>query len=84
MNSHEREKVRDFLMTLLAARGDRAPLEDGQSIFVAGRLDSLAITNLVVFIETEFGVSFSETAFDVDLIDSIAAIDDFVTQSRSR
>ncbi|HMV20639.1 MAG: acyl carrier protein [Betaproteobacteria bacterium] len=82
MNSNEKEKVREFLTGLMGARGDHGPIEDSQSIFVSGRLDSLAITNLVLFLETEFGVSFADTAFDIDLIDSIAAIEEFVTRVR--
>ena len=75
MNSNEKNKLRAFLKSSLEEHHDQGELKDEDSLFVSGRLDSLAMTNLVVYLEQEFGVNFADVAFEVDLIDSIQEIE---------
>lgn len=77
-------KLRTFIQTCLAERGDPAKIEDDDSLFVSGRLDSLDMTKVVVFLEQEFGVSFAHIGFDVDLIDSVQAIESFLTVAEAQ
>lgn len=79
MESARKEKLRSYFRSLLDERGDHADFCDDQSLFLSGRLDSLAMTRVVVFLEEEFGISFAHVSFDVDLIDSIMSIDTFTT-----
>ena len=66
--------LREFLRQSLASAGDSGDIDDSDSLFLSGRLDSLAMTNLVVFLENAFGVDFGEVDFDVELLDSVSAI----------
>jgi len=74
MTPSERQKLRQFLRERLDEAGDAGELEDGGSLFVSGRLDSLTMTRLVLFLEDAFGVDFSAVDFDIELIDSVDAI----------
>lgn len=78
MDISGQKKLRTFLQSCLIDRGDRAEFKDDESLFVSGRLDSLSITSVVIYLEQEFGVNFAHVSFDVDLIDSVKAIEAFV------
>lgn len=77
--SDRRSQIRDHLTARLAAKGDTAPFADGDSLFVAGRLDSLDAVETVVFLET-FGIDFAALGFDLSLIDSVDAIASLLPQ----
>lgn len=74
MQPQQKAALRDFLTNSLADKGDTAPLADSSSIFISGRLDSLAMTNLVMYLETNFEIDFTAINFDVELVDSIDEI----------
>lgn len=78
MNPNAKSKLQGFLRECLSAAGDRQELADDSSLFVSGRLDSLAMTRLVVFLEESCGIDFGELAFEVDLVDSVRAIEALV------
>lgn len=78
MDIATKQKLRDFLVESLEKHGDKNPLSDTESIFVSGRLDSFATMNLVMFLEENFGIDFSDFEFDVSLLDSVDAIESFV------
>ncbi|MDD2743430.1 MAG: acyl carrier protein [Rhodocyclaceae bacterium] len=78
MDPLAKQKLRDFLLESLEKHGDKNPLTDSESIFVSGRLDSFAAMNLVMFLEENFGIDFSDFEFDVSLLDSVDAIATFV------
>lgn len=66
--------VREFLGQALREAGDAAPLRDGDALFSSGRLDSLALTQLVLFLEDRCQVDFGALDFSADLVDSVEAI----------
>ena len=74
MDLNELTKLRTFMDDLLRERDDTAGFADSESIFATGRLESLAAVQLVVFLEQEFGVDFSNLDFEIDRIDSIDLI----------
>jgi acyl carrier protein len=67
-------KVRNRLKDLLQERGDSAPFDDDESLLVSGRLDSLAVVSLVMFLEQDFGMNFSSVVFEASELDSVDAI----------
>ena len=71
MSAIQNERLRAIVAGLLAERGDRQPFADTESLFLSGRLDSMAATHLIIAIETEFGVEVGGPDFDVSLLDSI-------------
>jgi acyl carrier protein len=70
--------MRNYVMQRLRMKGDGAPLSDDDLLFSSGRLDSLDAVEIIMCIETEYGINFSEINFDLTLLDSIAAITDLV------
>lgn len=71
MSATENARLRAIIAALLAERGDTQPFEDTESLFLSGRLDSMAATHLIMSIETEFGVEVGGADFDVSLLDSV-------------
>ena len=79
MSSTENERLRAIIAGLLAERGDTQPFADTESLFLSGRLDSMAATHLIMAIETEFGVEVGGADFDVSLLDSVEEMRSLVT-----
>ena len=78
MNASEKQQVRDFIDQALASQADRGAYADDEALFSSGRLDSFTMMNLVMYLEQTFGIDFSSTGFDIDLVDSIVAIESLV------
>jgi acyl carrier protein len=74
MENIRRQKIRDYLTETLKNQGDKQPMTDNDSLFVSGRLDSVSMMMLVVYLEDEFAVNFKAADFEVSLIDSVDAI----------
>jgi len=64
----------------LLMKGDGAPLSDDDLLFTSGRLDSLDAVELIMSIETDYGINFSDIGFDLTRLDSISAIAGLVEQ----
>jgi acyl carrier protein len=77
-------KLREFLQHNLGAAGDRDGFTDQSPLFSSGRLDSLTMTRLVMFLEDAFGIDFSDVDFDVELIDSVDAMQALVDNLAAR
>jgi len=75
MTPSAKQQLRDFIDRALASQGDRGGYADDEPLFSSGRLDSFTMMNLVMYLEQTFGIDFSDMEFDVDLLDSIAAIE---------
>lgn len=71
---HVRQTIRDYLGKCLAEKGDTGAFVDHELLITNGRLDSLEVVRLVVFLEDTFGVDFSTIDFDKGLLDSLDAI----------
>ena len=83
MNPEERDKLREFLVTLLRDREDTTPLTDNESLFLSGWLDSVATVELVEFLEQRFDIDFTKIDFEIALIDLVDAIAGLVRELRS-
>jgi acyl carrier protein len=66
-----KDQVTTFFKETLSRHGDLGELSDSESLFLSGRLDSLSMLNLIMFLENQFSMNFSEIDFEVDLVDSI-------------
>ncbi|SNT07666.1 Acyl carrier protein [Noviherbaspirillum humi] len=78
MNQAEKQQLRAFIENALAGHGDRAGVNDRESLFASGRLDSFTMMKLVMFLEERHGIDFSDEDFDVELVDSVEAIEALV------
>lgn len=65
------DALRDFFIR--TGKSD-TPLPDDHSLLASGLIDSLAIVQLLEFIESEFSVTVSDTEFDPDNFESISSI----------
>lgn len=82
MDPGDRVKIRTFVEKLLAEHDDHASFGDTESLIKAGRLDSLAVVNLVTFLESDFAVDFGRIEFDPERFDTVAEIAAVIEESR--
>jgi acyl carrier protein len=74
-----RAKIRNFLEGILNDKGDSSGFTDQQLLITEGRLTSLDVMMIVVFLEENYGIDFSDQPFDqneFDSVDSITALVD--------
>ena len=69
-----RNELRAHVTGLLTNKGDQEPLGDTDSLVLSGRLDSIDILQIVVFLESNYGIDFADQPFDQEEFDSIARI----------
>ena len=67
---NDRRAVREFLEKLLLKKGDGKGFSDSESLSTSGRFDSVDTLELVLFLEQNYGVDFSDH-FDQDELDSV-------------
>ena len=78
-----RSQMRNCVIQRLRMKGDGAPLGDDDLLFTSGRLDSLDAIEIIMTIETDYGMNFSEINFDLTCLDSITAIADLIDRRPS-
>nr|WP_314631457.1 acyl carrier protein [uncultured Noviherbaspirillum sp.] len=78
MNASAKQQLREFIDKALASQGDRAGFSDDEALFSSGRLDSFTMMNLVMYLEQTFGIDFANVEFDIELVDSIDAVEALV------
>ena len=67
-------EIRNFLAEILNDKGDSSGFTDQQLLVTEGRLDSLDIMTIVVFLEENYGIDFSDRPFDQNEFDSVESI----------
>ncbi len=78
MDNADKTKLREFIRETLAEVGDHHDFADDSSLFASGRLTSLSMTQLVVFLENTSDIDFASVGFDVELFDSVNDIAAFI------
>jgi len=68
------QQVREFVAALLARKGDTAAFDDEESLVSRGRLDSVDVMEIVLFLEDKFGLDFGDRGFNLDDYDSVSHI----------
>ncbi len=68
------EKLRDFLGQLLENSDGNGAFTDKQSLILNGRLDSVGVTRLILFLEANYKVTLSKKIKDVSDLDSFEKI----------
>jgi len=67
-------KIRNFLEELLNNKGDSSGFTDQQLLVTEGRLSSLDVVTIVLFLEENYGIDFSDRPFDQNEFDSVESI----------
>ncbi len=75
---NNQDTVRQFLESLLRRKGDTNPFADTDSLVLSGRLDSLDVLEIVVFLEKRYAFDFGDRPFDQQLVDSVHEITDLI------
>ncbi len=75
-------RIRAFVAELLREHDDEAAFADAESLINSGRLDSLAVVKLVVFLESGFAVDFAKVEFDPQRFDSVDEIAALIEESK--
>lgn len=81
MTDDIRSTIREFLSEIIEEWSDS--VSDGDNLFSAGLLDSLAIHEMVGFLEDEFELEFSDADLAVDNFASVDAMASTVARKRS-
>lgn len=68
-----REAVRQMVRRTLEDKNDTQPFADFDSLIFSGRLQSVDVLDLVLFLEERFGIDFSQ-GFDQAQLDSVDEI----------
>ena len=74
--------IREFIQKLLNEHGYKDEVTPSESLILSGLLDSLAVIHIVVFLEQQFGIDFSEVYFDQASFDSIDQITNFIQANK--
>ena len=86
MTEAERTRARAALLGFLGtiSRPDRqlADIGDDDGLVDSGFIDSLAMLEIVAFLETEFGLSFRDSGVDPARLASVNSILDLIADSR--
>ena len=69
-----RAEIRNFLEEILNDKGDSSGFTDQQLLVTEGRLSSLDVITIVVFLEENYGIDFSDRPFDQNEFDSVESI----------
>jgi acyl carrier protein len=75
--------VHDKVRKLLAGHGLPPAFGREDSLFVSGRLDSLAATEILLLLESEYGVDLADADFDMASLDTIADIERLVQRHQA-
>lgn len=71
-------RIREAILASLKERGV-AGISEHESLFSAGLLDSLAATEILVALETDYGIDLADADFDILEIDTLAGIEQLVS-----
>ena len=74
-------KIRQYIHDNLLFGSER-PLDDNESLLDAGIIDSTGAMELVSFLESEFGIAIDDRDLIPENLDSIRAMDAFVSRKR--
>ena len=74
--------IKTFIQKLLNEHGYDDEVESSDSLILSGLLDSLAVIHIVVYLEKQFNIDFSEVYFDQDSFDSIDQIMNFIQANK--
>ena len=78
-----REDLLRFLRTLQKPGKSVERLGDDEGLVASGLIDSLALVQIVVYLEDTYGIDFGERGFDPDRLASTASILDLIEEIRS-
>lgn len=77
-----KNKLRTYILDELIFVADPEPFDDDTDLLEAG-LDSMGIMRLIMFIENEFGVTLPDIEIDVDNVQSLNALEQWILRHKN-
>jgi len=81
--AEDKRRLLAFLETIRRPDLTLETFEERDGLVASGLIDSLALLEIITFLETEFGLDFAATGVDPDQLASIADILDLIEQRRA-
>jgi acyl carrier protein len=81
MHDFASARIRKAILANLAERG-LAAVGDHESLFSSGLLDSLGATEVLIMLETAYGIDLADEDFDILEIDTLAGIERLILARR--
>jgi acyl carrier protein len=81
--AQSREQLLGFLETIRRPEHPLDDVADQENLVEVGLIDSLALLEIISFLESGFGMDFSETGVDPGQLASIAAILDLIGERKA-
>ena len=78
---NDQDAVREFVAITPAAERGYESVSDTDSLVLSGRLDSLDVLEIVVFLEKRYDFDFGDRPFDQQVVDSVHEITDLIAQA---
>ncbi len=75
------QSIHDVVKSMMTARGSTQDLNMDEPIFTSGLLDSLAATELMMTLESDFGIDLADADFDISKLDTLAELEDLISQA---
>jgi acyl carrier protein len=82
MNSNVVETIREFVLCEFLPGEDPDALTETTPLISGGIIDSIDSVKLIVFLETEFDIVVEAFDVDLDLLDTVEALERFVNGKR--
>jgi len=82
IREQRRQGFVNFLRTIQKAGRPVESLDDSDKLVASGLIDSLAILQIVVYLETTYGINFSANGFDPEQLGSIGNILDLIEKEK--
>lgn len=80
MNAVDTQGLRRTIAALLTDAGHAGPIGDTESLFLSGRLDSLAAAEVLALLERDHGLDLADADFDITRIDTLAQLEALATR----
>ncbi len=65
------QSINDLVISMLVDRGRPAEILPEDALFTSGLLDSLAATELMMTLESEYNIDLADADFDISQLDTI-------------
>lgn len=76
------EQIRDFVLgTIINVDRRGLSIDDNQSILKSGLVNSMAIVEIIGFLEQNFKIDITDASIDIDDFDTIESISRLVTKT---
>lgn len=86
MSDDRQQRLQDLTRFLRTIQKPNKPIEHigvDENLVASGLIDSLAIVQIVLYLENTYGIDFSAYGFDPDRLASMTSILDFIEEAQA-